>query len=252
MRYTQANQLSVAIAETDAELGDAAADAFATAVKMELASEDKAALVMALGAAQDAFFSALRTRTDIQWDRITILHVDTYLGLSSDDPSSGAQRLQRGLLDDVRPKEFIPIRGDALRIEDELARYTRLLKDLRPCVCVVGIGETGHLAFNDPPADFETPEMMRVEELAPKTREQIKRAGIFADPNAIPKFGVTMTMPAIIGIPRILALVHESEKAPIVREIVRGPVTREVPASLLQTCAGATLYVGPQAAQSLS
>lgn len=109
MEFRKYDQLEVQIAQTDKELGEAAAESLATVVKAELAKKDEIALIMALGAAQDAFYTALRARTDIEWSRITVLHVDTYMGVANDLFQSGASRMRRHLLDHVKPKAFFPI-----------------------------------------------------------------------------------------------------------------------------------------------
>lgn len=110
----------------------------------------------------DAFYTALKARTDIEWSKITVLHVDTYMGVAESRPKSGASRMRKHLLDVVKPKAFYPMQGDYEPVEEELERYTQLYKALNPVLCVVGIGSSGHLAFNDPPADFAAKDIIRV------------------------------------------------------------------------------------------
>ena len=177
MKELKYKKLAVSVAENDVELGGPAAEQFARAVQAQLAVTEETSVVLALGAAQERFFSALKARTDIEWGRITVLHVDTYMGVADSRPESGASRLRLHLLDEVKPKAFLPLIGDHLPVEEELTRYSELLETLAPQVCVVGIGDTGHLAFNDPPADFDTRDLVRVVALSEVTRNQIHQAG---------------------------------------------------------------------------
>lgn len=252
MREFVCDRMQVSVADTDGELGAAAAEQFATAVRAALRQRADTAVVLALGAAQQVFFGALRTRHDIEWARITVLQVDTYLGIGEDRPESGAYRLRKQLLDDVKPKAFIAMQGDHEPVEEELARYTRAIQELNPTVCVVGIGDTGHLAFNDPPADFETRELVRVVPLSEVTRRQVARAGTFPTPEEVPQFGISLTMHALLQPSKVIALVHQQEKSSIIKQVVEGPVTPACPASLLQQHANAHLYLTEASASLLS
>ncbi|WP_413737421.1 6-phosphogluconolactonase [Sodalis sp. RH21] len=244
--------LKVLVAATDSELGEAAAADLAAVVKAELAGKAEIAIIMALGAAQNAFFTALKARNDIEWSRITILHVDTYMGVAESRPESGASRMRKHLLDEVKPKAFYPMRGDHQPVEEELERYTRLYQTLDPVLCVVGIGSSGHLAFNDPPADFTTRDIIRVVALDETTRDQVKRAGIFQTLDEVPHYGLSLTMHALLRPGRVLALVHDADKAPVIKRLLEGPVTFMCPASLLQTAPHATLYLNQPAAAQLT
>ncbi len=252
MERLKYGELEVLVAPTDEEQGEAAAAALATVVKAELAKKDEIAIIMALGAAQAAFFAALKARKDIEWSRITVLHVDTYMGVAESRPESGASRMRKHLLDEVKPKAFFPMNGAADPVEDELKRYTKLYNDLQPVVCVVGIGESGHLAFNDPPADFETREIIRVVALDETTRGQVAKAGIFKTRDEVPHYGLSLTMYALLKPGRILALVHEGDKAAIIKKTLEGPVSFMCPASLLKTAPHATLYLNQPAAAQLA
>ncbi|MEA4943192.1 MAG: 6-phosphogluconolactonase [Propionicimonas sp.] len=245
-------KLNTIIVEDDQELGTAAAEHFAAAVNAELGTKPEMAVILALGASQLPFFAALKERSDIDWSRITVFHVDTYLGVSSDVPHSGASRLRRQLLDDVHPKAFYPLEGDRLPVEDELTRYSQLLEQHDPQVCLVGIGDTGHLAFNDPPADFTTPDLVQVVPLADETRVQIARAGLFASAEETPRYGLTLTMPALLRPATVLALVTSPAKAHLVHRVTEEPVSVMMPASFMQRFSNAWLYLTRGAAAELS
>jgi glucosamine-6-phosphate deaminase len=251
MEHRKYGELEVLIASTDRELGEAAAADLAAVVKAELKKRDEIAIIMALGAAQDAFYTALRARTDIEWAKVSVLHVDTYMGVANDRTESGASRMRRHLLDHVKPKAFYPMQGDFEPVEEELARYTKLYNELDPVLCVVGIGNSGHLAFNDPPADFETRDIIRVVALDEVTRDQVKRAGIFKTLDEVPHYGLSLTMHALLKPSRVLALVHDLDKAGTIKKVLEGPVTFMCPASLLQKSRNAKLYLNRDAASQL-
>lgn len=246
------DKLTVKVADDSAELGAASAQWFADAVREELALADEITVIMALGAAQEAFFSGLIARDDIEWSRITMLHVDVYMGVGDDDPRSGGARLRRHLADIVKPKAFYPMLGDTVPVEDELARYTRIYNETNPVICVMGIGETGHLAFIDPPADFETSSIMVAVPLADLTRSQIAKAGIFASEEEVPRYGLSLSIPALVKPKHIITLVHEADKAHTIKDVLEGPVSIMCPASILRTKEGAHLFLSREAAADLA
>ncbi len=251
MERLKYDELEVLVAPTDKEQGEAAAEALATTVKAELAKKNEIAIIMALGAAQASFFAALKARDDIEWSRISILHVDTYMGVEENRPESGASRMRKHLLNEVKPKAFYPMNGAAEPIEDELKRYTKIYNELQPVLCVVGIGESGHLAFNDPPADFETKGIIKAVAIDETTRGQIVKAGIFAKKEDTPQYALSLTMHAMLKPGRVLALVHEKDKAGIIKKILEEPISIMRPASILRTAPQATLYLNQPAASEL-
>jgi glucosamine-6-phosphate deaminase len=194
----------------------------------------------------------LKARSDIEWSRISVLHVDTYMGVAESRAESGASRMRRHLLDHVKPKAFFPMQGDYEPIEEELARYTKLYNELDPVLCVVGIGNSGHLAFNDPPADFDTKDIIRVVALNEATRSQIARNGIFKSVDEVPRYGLSLTMHALLRPGRVLALVHDADKAPVIKRLLEERVSFMCPASLLQKAPHAKLYLNQAAAAELT
>src|SRR5512135_532131 len=144
LRY---DELPVTIYDTNIELGEAA-------------------VILATGNSQLSFIAALRREEDMPWDNISVLHMYEYLGMPADHPASFRRYLREKLTDLVLPKAFYGIEGDAADIQAEMQRYTGLLVQLQPAACVLGIGENGHLAFNDPPAAFDTPTKIQIVTLA--------------------------------------------------------------------------------------
>lgn len=252
MEHRTYGEMEVLIAETDRELGEAAAADLAGIIKAALAEKDEIAIIMALGAAQKPFYDAIKARSDIEWSKITVLHVDTYMGVAESSVASGASRMRKHLLDEVKPKAFFPMQGDADPVEAELERYTKLYNELDPVLCVMGIGNSGHLAFNDPPADFETTDIIRVVFLDDTTRDQVYRNGIFKTKEEVPKYGLSLTMHALLKPSRALVLVHDADKATTIKKVLEGPVSFMCPASILQTAPHAKLYLNRPAASELS
>lgn len=251
MRHLKYDQLRVEVASTDEELGEAAAADLASIIREELSKKSEIAIIMALGASQATFFKAIMARTDIEWSKITVLHVDTYMGVAEERPESGASRMRVNLLHHVKPKAFYPMRGDHEPVEEELARYTKLYNELDPVLCVMGIGNSGHLAFNDPPADFDTKDIIRVVILDEATRKQIDSRGYFKTFDDVPHYGLSLTMHALLKPSRALVLVHEPEKANIVKKILEGPITFMCPATILRNAPHAIVYTNETIAEKL-
>jgi glucosamine-6-phosphate deaminase len=147
VEHLKYGQLDVSIAESTSALGAAAAEDFAKTVRAALETRDEIAVILATGNSQLPFAEALRQRTDIEWSRISILHMDEYLGMSEDHPASFRRWMKENLVEPLKPKAFYGVLGDHEPVEEELARYTKLIEDLDPVICVMGIGENGHLAF---------------------------------------------------------------------------------------------------------
>lgn len=235
--------LPVFILETTAEVGKAGANDFAATVAAQLQTRDEIAVILATGNSQLSFMDALSERTDIEWSRITVLHMDEYLGMSDEHPASFSRYMQEKLVARVKPKAFYGIAGNHQPPEEELARYGELVRSLDPAICVMGIGENGHLAFNDPPADFDTRELIHIVELDAACRAQQVGEGHFATPNDVPARAITLTVHALLRPARVIVLTPEGRKAGAVKRALESPVTPECPASILQTSPNARLYL---------
>jgi len=216
-------------------LAEAAANQLAATVADELERQDEVAVILATGNSQLAFMAALRRRTDINWQRIVVLHMDEYLGMTADHSASFRRYLTEQLISAVHPKTFHGIRGDAPDIDRELQRYSQLLHNLRPVVTVMGIGENGHLAFNDPPADFQTTEVIQIVTLDEACRRQQWNEGHFDTLDDVPRQALSLTVPALLASDHLLVIVPETRKAPAVKAALEGPITPQCPASILQT-----------------
>jgi glucosamine-6-phosphate deaminase len=160
--------------------------------------------------------------------------------------------MREKLVEPLSPKAFHGVQGDAESIEEEIVRYSTLVRNLDPVITVMGIGENGHLAFNDPPADFETTEIMRLVELDEECRLQQVGEGHFASLEDTPRQALTLTVHALLRSPKVLVLTPEARKARAVKMSLEGPVTELCPASILQTQPQANLFLDLESASMLT
>jgi glucosamine-6-phosphate deaminase len=244
--------MEVGIYDSNAELGAAAARDLGRILREEIAARGAAAIIVATGNSQLSFMEAMRREPGIAWDCVTIFHMDEYLGMPEAHPASFRRYIREKLAGPVGAGAFYGIRGDAGDVEAEIARYRLLLEERPPVACVLGIGENGHLAFNDPPADFTTGETMIVVTLAEPARQQQVGEGHFATLVDVPAQALTLTIPALLAPPHVLGVVPEARKAEAVRRALEGPVTPDCPASILRTQANVRLYLDRDSASRLA
>ena len=237
------DRMSVHIFGSNEKLGQAAANDLAVILSQILSKQEKAAIIFACANSQLTFLTAVKAIKGIDWNRIVIFHMDEYLGMSDQHPASFARFIGEKLVDFVHPAGFYPLDGDTIDVKSELKRYTELLHKYPPDVCILGIGENGHLAFNDPPADFDTKELIHVVSLDLACRMQQVNEGHFPTLNEVPKQALSLTVPALLAAKHVLAIVPEERKAKAVQAAVKGPVTPNCPASILRTQSHVTMYL---------
>lgn len=246
------DSLEVSIFDSPAELSATAAGDLAGVLKQAIAERGEAAVILATGNSQLALMQALRTRDDIDWPAISIFHMDEYLGMPDDHPASFRRYMRQNLVEHIKPRAFYGIGGDTDDVAAELRRYASLLEQHKPVACVMGIGENGHLAFNDPPADFTTRAVIHVVTLDEACRRQQVGEGHFANLEAVPRQAISLTVPALLAPPHVLVVVPEARKAPAVKAALEGPITPACPASILRTARHARLYLDRESASGLS
>lgn len=252
MKELKYGDLGVTILDSNAELGVKAAQDFAAAAKEALQGKEEIAVILATGNSQLSFVDALYERTDIDWSRIVVLHMDEYLKMDATHPASFYRWMEEKIVAKLHPKEFFGIRGD-VPAEKEIARYSALIERLKPSICVMGIGENGHVAFNDPPADFNTKELIKIVALDDMgCRTQQVNEGHFASLEEMPDHALTLTVRALLQPKTVLVLTPESRKAKAVKEALEGPLTEQCPASILKTAPNAHLYLDPESSALLS
>ena len=235
-----------------ADLGARAANDLAAILKQAVAEKGETAIIVATGNSQLQFMTVLRQLSDIPWDKVRVFHMDEYTGMSDTHSASFRKYIRTNLTDIVRPLAFYGVQGDAQDLDAELERYTDLLAQYKPVACVMGIGENGHLAFNDPPADFDTDKTIHIVTLDPKCRMQQVGEGHFPNLDAVPKTALSLTVPALMRPAHLLVVVPEQRKAEAIKAALEGPVTPLCPASILQRQAHARIYLDPQSASLLS
>jgi glucosamine-6-phosphate deaminase len=232
-------------------LGRAAAEEAASLLKDAIARRGQAQVVAATGASQFEFLEALTGTPGIDWKKTVFFHLDEYVGLADTHPASFRRYLRERIVDRVRPGAFHFIMGDAADPAAECRRLGALIRDRPIDVAFVGIGENGHLAFNDPPADFETREPYLVVELDEACRRQQLGEGWFETLEDVPRRAISMSVAQILRCQRIVCVVPDARKARAVRDSVRGGVSPLRPASALQQHEATTVYLDPDSAALL-
>ena len=189
---------------------------------------------------------------EIDWQKITVFHLDEYKGISDTHPASFRKYLKDRILSNVKPKQVYFLNGDAENITDEINRYTTLLKQHPIDVACIGIGENGHIAFNDPPvADFEDSDLVKLVTLDEACRTQQLDEGWFPSFDAVPKQALTLTIPAIMSSKTISCAVPDERKANAVYNALYGKIHTACPASILRTHPSTTLFLDAASASKI-
>lgn len=246
-------QAEVLVAPSTIAMAEAAADEAVAALQAAVARSGVAHAMFATGNSQFAFIDALMARTtEVPWSDVVVFHMDEYVGISPDHPASFQRWIRERIAAPAGPRTTHYIDGQAPPAS-ECERYARLLQ-LHPLdLCCLGIGENGHLAFNDPAvADFEDELDVKVVVLDAACRRQQVNEGHFATDWDVPEQALTVTIPALLRARRVLGVVPESRKAEAVRAALEGPFTTSCPASILQRTPQAMVFLDPDSAQLLS
>lgn len=242
-RSFRRDALRVEVYGSPAELGEAAAAGVEKWLASAIASRGEANLVFAAAVSQLSFLGALR-RKAIDWARVTVFHLDEYTELPEDHPASFRRVLREHLLDAVQPGGVHLMRGDADDLQGEIERYESLLRAHPLDVACIGIGENGHIAFNDPPvADFNDPLLVKEVELDDACRLQQVHDGWFSSFDETPRRALTLTVPAIMSSQVINCVVPGERKADAVHDTLNGPIATACPASILRRHHNATLFL---------
>jgi glucosamine-6-phosphate deaminase len=236
-------KVDIAIFDTKLELGRAAADRAAAAIGEAIGGNGEARVIAATGASQFEFLDALTATPGVEWARVSVFHLDEYVGVPDTHPASFRRYLRERIVERVHPRAFYFLAGDAADPAAECRRVGALLARAPIDVAFVGIGENGHLAFNDPPADFESEEPYLVVELDEACRRQQLGEGWFATLDEVPRRAISMSIRQILKAREILCVVPDTRKAQAVRDCLEGEVTPVHPSSILQTHPATTVYL---------
>lgn len=235
---------------TDSMARSAAAEGIA-AIRASLAERGEANVVLATGASQFGVLEVL-VKSDIDFSKVRAFHLDEYIGLPLSHPASFRRYLQERVIAKVPAfKEFVLIDGEAADVDAEIARISALISENPIDVCFAGIGENGHLAFNDPPADFETEAPYINVELDAACRQQQFGEGWFETLDAVPRRAISMSVRQILKSRTIILTVPDARKAQAVARCLEGPVDNMAPASILQTHAATSVHLDKAAAMDL-
>lgn len=240
------------IAPDRAACGQRAAAAAADRLRHLLQTKGEATLIVATGASQLDLLHHLTQEPHLRWDRVTVFHLDEYLGLPIIHPAS----FRRYLWERFHSRLPLPVRafhylnGEA-DPETECQRYAALLEQHPVDLALIGIGENGHIAFNDPPADFATRERCLVVTLDEACRHQQLGEGWFASLEEVPQQALSLSVWQILQSRTLLVTVPDARKAPAVRDALTGEVRPEVPASILQQHADAWFFLDEPSASLL-
>ncbi len=218
-----------------------------------LQTQDTVAILLATGNSQIRFLDALIALGGIDWSRIILFHLDEYLGITSDHPASFRRYLRERVEEKVYPRRFYYIAGDTLQPIAECDRYTQLLENQPIDLCCLGIGENGHLAFNDPAvADFQDPAKVKLVKLDDVNRQQQVNTGYFAKLADVPQYAFTVTIPMICTAKKIICLAPAMRKAEVVKTLLTGDITTNCPASILRQKPQSILFLDIHSASLLS
>jgi glucosamine-6-phosphate deaminase len=240
--------MQIEILPNRAALGLAAASAIAGYFRTHL----PLAALFAAAPSQTETLEALAQAPGIDWRRVRAFHLDEYSGASADAPYSFRRYLQETLFSRVPIGHFEGLRAEAADLEAECQRYAGELEQANPAVALLGIGENGHLAFNDPPAArFDDPAGVRVVQLTEACRQQQVHDKTFPDLDSVPHTALSVTIPRLMRVPRLFVMVPGIRKAEAVRAAVEGPVSEECPASILRQHPDATLFLDRDSASLL-
>ena len=244
MFVSKKDNLIVNIYETRKEMGVAAAKDIKECILSLLKKKEEIRMIFAAAPSQNEVLEALRSDKEIPWERVDAFHMDEYIGLSADAPQGFGNFLRRAIFDHAPMRSVSYIDITASDAEAECERYAALLTEAPIDIVVMGIGENGHIAFNDPPvADFNDPKAVKPVELDEICRNQQVNDGCFAKIEDVPKTAITLTVPTLFAGEHLFCIVPASTKANAVRTTLTGEIGEHCPASVLRRHQNATLYL---------
>ena len=250
-RYMKQDQLDVYISDSRDAMGKKAAQDAAACIHKLLETKDEINMIFAAAPSQNEVLHYLMSDPSIPWNRINAFHMDEYIGLPVDAPQGFANFLRKAIFDQVPFKAVYTLNSEA-EAADEIARYTALLEKFPTDIVCMGIGENGHIAFNDPHvAFFHDPVLVKTVDLDETCRMQQVHDGCFASLDLVPKNALTLTIPALTKAAYQFCVVPAATKANAVKNTVLGPVSEACPASILRTLPNATLYCDPDSGKYL-
>jgi glucosamine-6-phosphate deaminase len=221
-------------------------------LQQKIAQQGQATIILASGSSYTQFLKAFTANQPLDWPRITCFHLDEYLGIEAKHTASFQRYMQELVADRVSLKKFHFLNSGTLQPIQECRRYGALLAAQSIDLCLLGIGDNGHIAFNDPlVADFNDPEPVKIVKLAEKSRQQQVDVGFFADIVQVPQYAMTLTIPSICRAEQIYCLATGQRKSNIVSRLLQEQIAPSLPATILRRQSQATLLLDAAAASLL-
>jgi len=238
------DKLKVKIYASRKTMGLEASEEAAAKIKELIAKKGEINMIFAAAPSQNEFLASLIADKEIKWEKINAFHMDEYIGLAADAPQGFGNFLRDRIFGKVSFKSVNYLNGNAADIEEECARYSKLLQENPTDIVCMGIGENGHIAFNDPHvAFFNDTKLVKAVELDDKCRNQQVNDGCFKSFDLVPTHALTLTIPALVAAKVVFCMVPAATKAEAVYNTVNGKISEVCPASILRTHDSATLYV---------
>ena len=252
MRVMVKDELRVELHDSRAAMGLAAGSAAAARLRELLAEKEQVNVIFAAAPSQNEMLEALVDAPGIDWGRVNAFHMDEYVGLPEGAPQAFGNFLREHIFDRLPFGRVEYIDGHTRNGAEECARYAALLDTYPTDMVLLGIGENGHIAFNDPHvAFFDDPETVKLVELDNVCRQQQVNDGCFASLAEVPTHAYTLTIPALVRAPWLFCTVPAATKAEAVKNTVLGPVSERCPASILRTRPNAVLFCDPDSGRYL-
>ena len=252
MKSFYKDKLKVNVYENRTLMGEGAAKDIKQKIVQLLSEKEQINMIFAAAPSQKDVLKALVEDREIQWNRINAYHMDEYIGLDKRAPQAFGNFLKEHIfgLVDFASVNYIDV--SAVNPEREAERYAKLLQNNPTDIVVMGIGENGHIAFNDPPvADFNDKQLVKPVELDQICRQQQVNDGCFTSINEVPTHAMTLTVPALLKAPYLFCIVPAKTKAKAVYNTINGHISEKCPASILRTHANAILYLDDQSSSLL-
>ena len=248
----KAGNLKLEVHPSKQAAGAAAAHAAAAELRRLDSLGDSIGVIFATGASQFDTLDALTSIPGLPWGKVQGFHMDEYIGLDAHHPASFRRYLRERLTRRVTMRDFYEMDGNAADIDLFGRDYIRKLDLANPKLCLLGIGENGHLAFNDPGvADFNDPQAIKVVTLDDACRRQQVAEGWFANLGVVPEQALTLTIPTLFRVPKLIASVPVLRKAQVVRRTLEEPISTNCPSTLLRTHDDVTIYLDVDSASEL-
>ena len=252
MKYMKIDRLQVFIAESREEMGRLSGHDVAAMIKLLLSMKEELNVMFAAAPSQNDVLATLVSDPEIDWSRVNAFHMDEYIGLSRTAPQGFGNFLRERVFSKAQFKSVNYINPEATDPLAEADRYEALLLAHPMDVCILGIGENGHVAFNDPgEADFSDARLVKPVHLDERCRQQQVNDGCFASLDEVPRMALTVTVPGLLRAKAMFCIVPTTNKAESVKNTLKGEVSPACPASILRTKANARLYLDPASASLL-